>query len=71
MPRARTDEKARLTLPEDFASCTVIIERDGDELRVRKLKGRRFTFKQLMAKVTKENLHGEVKTGPPRGREAL
>jgi antitoxin component of MazEF toxin-antitoxin module len=70
----KTDGKARLTLPSDFASCLVTVERDGDELRVRKARKvvtRRYTFKQLMAGVTKENIHTEIKTGPPRGKEAL
>ncbi len=70
----KTDGKARLTLPGDFASCLVTIERHGDELRVRKAKrvaARRYTFKQLMAGVTKENIHAEVPTGPAVGRESL
>lgn len=70
----KTDAKGRLTLPNDFANCVVTVERDGDELRVRKSKpksGRRFTFRQLMAGVTPENIHGEIKTGPPVGRETL
>ena len=69
----KTDQKARLTLPSDFASCLVTVEREGDELRVRKASTvrRRYSFKQLMAKVTKKNIHAEVKTGPAVGREAL
>jgi antitoxin component of MazEF toxin-antitoxin module len=70
----KTDKKARLTLPADFASCLVTVERTGDELRVRKAKkvvARRYSFKQLMAGVTKNNIHGEIKTGPPVGKEAL
>jgi hypothetical protein len=70
----KTDHKARLTLPLDFASCLVTIERNGDELRVRKAKkvvARRYTFRQLMAGVTKNNIHAEVRTGRPVGREAL
>lgn len=70
----KTDQKGRLTLPSDFASCLVTVERHGDELRVRKARKvvvRRYTFKQLMAKVTKKNIHAEVKTGPAVGREAL
>jgi hypothetical protein len=70
----KTDGKARLTLPSDFTSCLVTVERQGDELRVRKARtvvARRYSFKQLMAKVTKKNLHAEVKTGPAVGREAL
>jgi hypothetical protein len=70
----KTDGKARLTLPSDFTSCLVTIERVGDELRVRKAKKvvvRRYSFKQLMAGVTPDNIHAEVKTGLPVGREAL
>jgi hypothetical protein len=70
----KTDRKARLTLPSDFASCLVTVERRGDELRIRKaqkLVARRYSFKQLMAGVTPENVHAEVKTGPAVGREAL
>jgi len=70
----KTDRKARLILPSDFASCLVTVERAGDELRVRKAKkvvARRYTFRQLMAGVTKKNIHAEVKTGPARGGEAL
>ena len=70
----KTDRKARLTLPSDFASCLVTVERKGDELRVRKARkivARRYSFKQLMSKVTKKNIHGEIKTGPAVGREAL
>jgi hypothetical protein len=70
----KTDHKGRLTLPSDFAACLVTVERQGDELRVRKVQQvmpRRYSFKQLMAGVTRENIHPEVKTGPARGREAL
>jgi hypothetical protein len=70
----KTDQKGRLTLPGDFASCLVIIERQGDELRVRKAQkmvARRYTFKQLMSGVTKENIHAVVKTGSSVGKEAL
>jgi hypothetical protein len=70
----KTDRKARLTLPSDFASCLVTVERNGDELRVRKARrvvARDYSFKQLMANVTKKNIHAEVKTGPAIGREGL
>ena len=52
----------------------VTIERQGDELRVRKAQkvvGPPLHVKQLMAGVTKENIHAEIKTGPPVGKEAL
>jgi hypothetical protein len=70
----KTDGKGRLTLPSDFANCLVTIERDGDELRVRKARGgagRKYTFRRLMAGVTKQNLHPEVPAGPAVGGEAL
>ena len=70
----KTDAKGRLTLPSDFASCLVTVERHGDELRVRKARrvvARRYSFKQLMAGVTKKNLHKEIATGPAVGKEAL
>jgi hypothetical protein len=70
----KTDHKGRVTLPIDFASCLVTIERHGDELRIRKAKqvsARRYTFRQLMAGVTKKNIHSEAKTGQAIGREAL
>ena len=70
----KTDSKARLTLPSDFSSCLVTIERQGDELRVRKARkivARRYSFKQLMAGVTKKNIHAEIKTGPAVGKESL
>ena len=40
-------------------------------VRPKKKGARRYSFKQLMAGVTKKNIHGEVKTGPAVGREAL
>ena len=63
----KTDRRARLTLPRDFASCLVTVERHGDEVWVRKARivfARRYTFKQLMAGVTKNNIHAEIETGP-------
>jgi antitoxin component of MazEF toxin-antitoxin module len=62
-----TDAEARLVLPPDFASCEVIIERRGDELRVRKINPakRRYTLAELLAGVTPENIHPEVDMGPP------
>ena len=72
---SKTDSDARLVLPPDFASCEVVIERNGDELRVWKAtspkRKRRYTFHELMAGVTPENLHAEVDMGPAVGDEAL
>jgi hypothetical protein len=70
----KTDRQARVTLPGDFASCEVTIERHGKELRIRKARKsppRRYSFKELMAQVTPENIHAEIKTGPAVGGEAL
>jgi hypothetical protein len=70
----KTDRQARVTLPGDFASCEVTIERQGKELRIRKARKappKRYSFKELMAQVTPENIHAEIKTGPAVGGEAL
>ncbi len=70
----KTDQKGRLQLPGDFADCLVTVERVGEELRVRKLRqvaARRYSFKQLMAGVTAENIHAEIQTGSAVGGEAL
>jgi hypothetical protein len=70
----KIDGKSRLTLPPDFANSLVTVERLGDELRVRKARAmvaRRYTFRQLMAGVTKKNIHGPFDTGPARGAETL
>lgn len=72
MPR-RTDRQARLTLPDDFANTQVIVERIGDqELRIRKanVRPKMFNLSDLLSRVTDENRHAEVSTGPAVGREA-
>jgi antitoxin component of MazEF toxin-antitoxin module len=62
----KTDQRARIVLPDDFANQTVVIERVGDnELRLRKKK----TLAQLVAGITPENLHGEWQTGAAVGGE--
>jgi hypothetical protein len=38
---------------------------------VQQVVARRYSFQQLMAGVTPDNIHAEVPTGPARGREAL
>jgi antitoxin component of MazEF toxin-antitoxin module len=64
----KTDGRARILLPEDFANQTVIVERVGpSELRLRKKK----TLRQLVDGITPENLHGEWDTGPDVGREIV
>ena len=61
-------------LPEGFADCLVTIDRQGDELRIRKVKrlvAGRYSFKEMIAKVTPDTIHGEVDFGPPVGGEQL
>jgi antitoxin component of MazEF toxin-antitoxin module len=68
----KTDKKARLTLFGDFADQLVIVERLGnDEVRIKKARAvpRRYTLAELVAGITRENRHGEVDWGLPRGRE--
>jgi antitoxin component of MazEF toxin-antitoxin module len=72
--RRKTDARGRVTLPIDFAKCVVTVEIHGDEVRIRKVKQsrpRKYTFEQLMAGVTPENIHPEFNTGPAVGREML
>jgi antitoxin component of MazEF toxin-antitoxin module len=64
----KTDKRARIVLPEDFANATVIVERIGaNELRLRKRKG----LTELLARVTPENIHTAIDKGPAVGKEAL
>ena len=68
----QTDSQGRVTLFEDFASTTVIVERVGDdEIRIRKAKAapKRPSLKEMLARVTDENRHGETDTGPAVGGE--
>jgi hypothetical protein len=70
----KTDSRGRVTLPKDFVSCIVTLERAGDVVRIRKAQSvlaRRYSFKQLIAGVTKRNLHEPINTGRPLGAEAL
>ena len=70
----KTDSRGRLRLDKDFARCVVAIEIHGDEIRIRKLRKlsrRRYTFKQLISKVTKKNIHPEFSTGKIVGKEHL
>ncbi len=39
-------------------------------LLIRPLRPRRFRLETLLAEITPENLHDEVPTGKPKGREA-
>jgi antitoxin MazE len=65
-----------LRIPRSFAeeagvkagSQVDISVRDGD-LVVRAVKRQTYRLSELLAKVTTKNLHGEVETGEPIGRE--
>ena len=65
-----------LRIPRSFAeeagvkagSQVDISVRDGD-LVVRAVKRQTYRLSELLAKVTTKNLHGEVDTGEPIGRE--
>ena len=59
--QGRTIEECRASLADAIA---LILEDSG-------VVARPYTFKQLIAGVTKENIHAEIKTGPPVGKEAL
>jgi antitoxin MazE len=50
-------------------SAVEIIE-DSGELKLRPLKEVKFGLNDLLAGVTDENRHGEVKTGSPVGKES-
>jgi hypothetical protein len=70
----RTDHKGRVTLPSDFISCLVTVERKGDVLQIRKARSGeegRYSFRDLMAGVNKDNIHASVDFGPAVGGEAL
>jgi antitoxin MazE len=66
-----------LRIPKSFAAevglrkeAPVEISLADGELVIRPVAGPKLTLKQLLAKVTKENLHHEVDTGPVVGKEA-
>jgi antitoxin component of MazEF toxin-antitoxin module len=64
----RTDQRARIVLPDDFANQSVVVERvSPNELRLRQKK----TLAELVAGITPENLHGEWDTSPDVGNEVL
>ena len=65
-----------LRIPKTFAEDAAV--KDGSVLDVSVLDGKlvavpvrskKFTLKQLLSKVKKNNLHGEVDFGPAVGRE--
>lgn len=65
-----------LRIPKPFAQDTGVREGTMVQLSVSEgrlvaapIRARKIRLMDLLAKVTKANLHGEVETGPPVGRE--
>jgi len=66
-----------LRIPKAFATEAKVAEgvtvdltlRDG-EIVIAPMQPAQFTLSSLLEEVCPENLHGEVSTGAPRGREA-
>ena len=65
-----------LRIPRAFAAevqveegSTVDLSVEDGRLLVRPLRGRKYAVSDLLKKVTRRNLHGEVPTGGPTGRE--
>ena len=67
-----------LRIPKPFAGDADVSEGAELDLVVSEgrlvatpVRGRRPSLRQLLSRVTPKNLHGEVDSGPPVGREAL
>jgi antitoxin MazE len=65
-----------LRIPRTFAAearvaegSTVDLSVAGGQLLVRPLRARRYALRDLLRKVTRRNLHTEVSSGGPIGRE--
>ena len=65
-----------LRIPRTFAAevqveegSTVDLSVEDGRLLVRPLRGRKYAVSDLLKKVTRRNLHGEVPAGGPTGRE--
>ena len=65
-----------LRIPRAFAEETGIgegspvdISLEGNSLVIRTVQKPRYKLTQLLTKVKKSNLHGEISTGAPVGRE--
>jgi antitoxin MazE len=66
-----------LRIPKSFAAeaqvedgSTVDLSVENGRLLVRPLRARKYALAQLLKQVNARNVHGEVATGVPRGREA-
>jgi hypothetical protein len=74
VPLRRVDAKSRVVLPEGFAGQTVIVDEVNDcevRIRIAKAPRPRPSLRILLSGVTKNNLHGEIGFGLPRGTEVL
>ena len=65
-----------LRIPKSFASeaglqkeSTVEVSLDDGKLVITPVSEPKLTLKQLLARVTEENLHHEIDSGPTRGKE--
>lgn len=65
-----------LRIPKSFAKeaaveegSTVDLSVSEGRLIVRSVEPRSYELRELLAQVTEDNLHGEIPTGEPRGRE--
>ena len=65
-----------LRIPKSFAEeaqveegSTVDLSLDDDRLIIQPVRRLSYRLKDLLSKVTKDNLHEEIKTGEPIGRE--
>ena len=66
-----------LRIPKAFAAevaveegSTVDISVGDGEIIVKPVRARRFQLQELLSEVTKGNLHDEIETGAPQGRES-
>jgi antitoxin MazE len=73
----RVGDRLAIPLPAEFVGATGLREDSlvdvmmvAGELVVRPAAARRPPLKDLLDRITDENLHGEVDTGPPVGAEA-
>lgn len=65
-----------LRIPEPFATqiglepdSPVVLSLRGNKLVIKPASASDLKLDDLLARVTKDNIHGEVDTGPPAGRE--
>ena len=65
-----------LRIPKSFAAETgveagsaVDISVENGDLVIRPVRRRKYDLQELLEKVSSSNVHGEVSTGKPRGRE--